>query len=341
MNEYLKVFQALTQFSDRLLAEEHQSLEIKHSATQLSLDVEPCIQEIKQSALRLNGFLQVCFKDVSHAEDVWNSKPRIARASPVEIWEQIGELSGCDVRIRSLGKQGQYDAVVKVRKAWSDKATKLKNQWFLWDKNYKVFQRDTIGFFEKDNLHKELRNEVDYQAERVILIMENELHLIFKELQSIDIEKIEFCIECFDLNSQSRFRERLQSIGGEIVSKFTEPLKYLPDSSVKTFKETLKAPVEVLVHKSKMGISLVDFEDSCKVIGSIMDSLILAIFEERMKLAIQTVEKAMRFYNNFLEKQARYQQETPEQRSAEKEWIEYQRQQLREVQQYIEAVLSH
>ena len=340
MNEYLKVFQALTQFSDRLLAEEHQSLEIKQSATQLSLDVEPCIQEIKQSALRLKGLLQVCFKDVSQAEDVWNSKPRIARASPVEVWEQIGELSGCDVRIRRLGKQGQYDAVFKVRKSWSDKATKLKNQWFLWDKNNQVFQRDSLGFFEKDNLHKELRNEVDYQAERVILIMENELHLIFKELQSIDIENIEVCIECFDLNSQSRFRERLQSIGGEIVSKFTEPLKYLPDSSVKTFKETLKAPVEALVHKSKMGISLVDFEDSCKVIGSIMDSLILAIFEERMKLATHTIEKAIKFYNNFLEKQARYQQETPQQRAAEKDWIEYQRQQLREVQQYIEALIS-
>jgi len=340
MNEYLKVFQALTQFSDRLLAEEHQSLEIKQSATQLSLDVEPCIQEIKQSALRLKGLLQVCFKDVSQAEDVWNSKPRIARASPVEVWEQIGELSGCDVRIRRLGKQGQYDAVFKVRKSWSDKATKLKNQWFLWDKNNQVFQRDSLGFFEKDNLHKELRNEVDYLAERVILIMENELHLIFKELQSIDIEKIEFYIECFDLNSQSRFRERLQSIGGEIVSKFTEPLKYLPDSSVKTFKETLKAPVEALVHKSKMGISLVDFEDSCKVIGSIMDSLILAIFEERMKLATHTIEKAIKFYNNFLEKQARYQQETPQQRAAEKDWIEYQRQQLREVQQYIEALIS-
>ncbi|MEG4485318.1 hypothetical protein [Microcoleus sp. D2_18a_B4] len=341
MNEYLKVFQALTQFSDRLLADEHQSLEIKQSATQLSLDVEPCIQEIKQSALRLKGLLQVCFKDVSHAEDVWNSKPRIAGASPVDVWEQIGELSGCDVRIRSLGKQGQYDAVFKVRKSWSDKATKLKNQWFLWDKNHQIFQRDTLGFFEKDNLHKELRNEVDYQAERVILIMENELHLIFKELQSIDIEKIEFYIECFDLNSQSRFRERLQSIGGEIVSKFTEPLKYLPGSSVKTFKETLKAPVEALVHKSKMGISLVDFEDSCKVIGSIMDSLIVAIFEERMKLATHTVEKAIKFYNDFLEKQARYQQETPEQRAAEKDWIEYQRQQLREVQQYIDAVISH
>jgi len=341
MNEYLKVFQAITQFSDRLLADEYKSVEIKQSATHLSLDVEPCIEEIKQSALRLKGLLQVCFKDVSQAEDVWNSKPRIAGASPVDVWEQIGELSGCDVRIRSLGKQGKYDAVIKVRKSWSDKATKLKNKWFLWDKNHQVFQIDTIGFFETDNLHKEFRNEVDYQAERVILIVENELNLIFKELQSIDIEKIEFCIECFDLHSQSRFRERLQSIGGEIVSKFTEPLKYLPESYVKTFKETLKAPVETLVHKSQMGISLIDLEESCKVIGAIMDDLILEIFEERVKLAIQTLEKAMMFYNKFLEKQARYQQETAQQRAAEKEWMEYQRQQLMEVQQYIEAVINH
>ena len=341
MNEYLKVFQAITQFSDRLLADEYKSVEIKQSATHLSLDVEPCIEEIKQSALRLRGLLQVCFKDVSQAEDVWNSKPRIASASPVEVWEQIGELSGCDVRVRSLGKQGKYDAVVKVRKCWSDKTTKLKNQWFLWDKNTQVFQRDPIGFFEKDNLHKELRNEVDYQVERAILIVENELNFIFQELQSIDIEKIEFCIECFDLKSQSRFRERLQSIGGEIVSKFTEPLKYLPESYAKTFKETLKSPVETLVHKSKMGISLIDFEESCKVISSIMDSLILEIFDERIELAIQTLEKAIMFYNNFLEKQARYQEETAEQRSAEKDWMEYQRQQLKEVEQYIEAVIGY
>ena len=341
MNEYLKVFQAIIEFSDRLLADEYKSVEIKQSATHLSLDVEPCIEEIKQSALRLKGLLQVCFKDVSQAEDVWNSKPRIASASPVEVWEQIGELSGCDVRIRSLGKQGKYDAVVKVRKCWSDKTTKLKNQWFLWNKNTQVFQRDPIGFFEKDNLHKELRNEVYYQVERAILIVEHELNFIFKELQSIDIEKIEFCIECFDLKSQSRFRERLQSIGGEIVSKFTEPLKYLPESYAKTFKETLKAPVETLVHKSKMGISLTDFEESCKVIESIMDSLILEIFDERIGLAIQTLEKAIMFYNNFLEKQARYQAETAEQRSAEKDWMECQRQQLRKVQEYIEAVIGY
>ena len=340
MNEYLMVFQAITQCNEKLLADEYKSLEIKHSATQLSVDVQPCIQEIKQSALRVKGLLQVCFKDVSHAEDVWNSKPRIAQASSVDIWEQVGKLSGCDTRIRNLGKQGKYEAVVKVRKLWNDQAAKLQNQWFLWDENQQIFQRDTIGFFEKNNLHKELRNEVNSHADRVVVIVENELHLIFKELQSIDIEKIEFCIECFDIKSQSRFREQVQSIGAEVVSKFTEPMKYLPNSSLKTLKQTLKAPVETLVHKSKMGICLADFKESCKVIGSIMDNLIVLIFEERITLAIQIIEKTMMFYNDFLEKQVRYQTETAQQRSAEKDWMECQLQQLREVQQYVESVID-
>jgi len=340
MNEYLKIFQMITQFSDRLLAEESKSLEIKHSAAGLNVDVEACVRELDQSAARLRGLLQACFKDLSQAEDVWNSKPRIAKASPIEIWNGIGELSGCDVRIRSLGKHCQYEAVIKVRKSWSEKAGKLKNKWFLWNQVQQSFQRDSIGFFEKDNLHKELRNEVDSQADRLILILDSELNLIFQQLESIDIETIEFCIECFDLNSQSRFRARLQSIGGEIVSKFTEPLKYLPDSYIKGFKETLNAPVETLVHKSKLGISLLDFEESCKTIGSIMENLIVSIFEERLTLAIQAVEKAMMFYNKFLEKQARYQQETAQQRVAEKAWIESQRQHLRQVEEGIDLILN-
>lgn len=340
MNECLMIFQAISQCNEKLLADEYKSLEIKQSATNLSVDMQPCIQEIKQSALRLKGLLQVCFKDISHAEDVWNSKPRIAQASTVDVWEEIGKLSGCDVRIRNLGKHGQYEAVVKVRKMWNDQAAKLQNQWFLWDENKQVFQRDTIGYFEKNNLHKELRNEVNCYAERVVVIVENELHLIFKELQSIDIERIEFCIECFDLKSQFRFREQVQSVGGDIVSKFTEPMKYLPNSSMKTLKQTLKDPVETLVHKSKMGISLTDFKESCKVIALIMDNLIVLMFEERIGLAIQTIEKTMMFYNKFLEKQVRYQKETAEQRATEKDWMEFQRQQLREVQQYIESVIG-
>ena len=107
MNEYLKIFQIITQFSDRLLADEHKSFEIKQSATGLGVDVEVCVKEIKESAARLRELLQVCFKDLSRAEDVWNSKPRIAKASAIEIWNGIGELSGCDVSMRIRSRQVQ------------------------------------------------------------------------------------------------------------------------------------------------------------------------------------------------------------------------------------------
>lgn len=51
-------------------------------------------------------------------------------------------------------------------------------------------------------------------------------------------------------------------------------------------------------------------------------------------------EDAIAFYNDFLERQERYQQETPEQREAEKAWIDQQRQQLEQVQRGIEAILN-
>jgi DNA-binding protein H-NS len=52
------------------------------------------------------------------------------------------------------------------------------------------------------------------------------------------------------------------------------------------------------------------------------------------------IEQAIAFYNDFLERQERYQQETPEQRQAEKAWIDQQRRELGQVQHGIEAILN-
>lgn len=71
-----------------------------------------------------------------------------------------------------------------------------------------------------------------------------------------------------------------------------------------------------------------------------IDNIITSIFEDRVKLAIQSLEQAIAFYNDFLEQQERYQQETPEQREAEKAWIDQQRRELARVQNGIEAILS-
>ncbi len=64
------------------------------------------------------------------------------------------------------------------------------------------------------------------------------------------------------------------------------------------------------------------------------------LIDDRISLVIQALEAAIAFYNDFLELQARYRQETPEQRLAEKAWIEQQRQALEQVQQGIELILG-
>ena len=71
-----------------------------------------------------------------------------------------------------------------------------------------------------------------------------------------------------------------------------------------------------------------------------IEKFITAIFDDRLQLATEALEQAIAFYNYFLERQERYQQETAEQREAEKAWIDQQRQQLARVQNGIKAILS-
>ncbi len=62
--------------------------------------------------------------------------------------------------------------------------------------------------------------------------------------------------------------------------------------------------------------------------------------EHRVKLATEAIAKAIAFYNDFLEQQERYQQETPEQREAEKASIDQQHQELVRVRDRIEVILN-
>lgn len=109
-------------------------MEIKQSATSLKESVQPCFKELKQSATRLKGLVQISFDGLHHAEDVWNSKPRIAQAPTHEIWEQLGELSGLAFRIHLLGNQCKFQAVERAKRSWNNRIQELREKWFVDDK---------------------------------------------------------------------------------------------------------------------------------------------------------------------------------------------------------------
>lgn len=105
-------------------------------------------------------------------------------------------------------------------------------------------------------------------------------------------------------------------------------------------KTTINPDLKALVDQGWGDIyweDVVKFKDK---VSLKIDKFITAIFDDGVKLAAEAIEKTITFYNDFLEQQERYQQETPEQHEAEKAWRNQHRQELARVQDAIEAILN-
>ncbi len=336
MNEYLKAFQDVTHSVELLVMDEHNSLELKQSATSLKKSVQPCIEELKQSATKLKGLVQVGFDDLHHAKNIWNSKPRIAQAPTHEIWEELGELSGRDFRILQLGKQWRSQAVEKAKKSWASRIEVLREKWFI---DAKKQPKKGINWSDKEGFIKDIRLQVDSQSQEMILIIKRSLNIFYREINAIDLKRIYHYIALLEQQAKADLSTQMDLLVSEIKTKFGNPTAHLPDN-LKGFTNTVSPALEALVNQGWSNIyweQVVKFKD--EVYAKIEDRII-SIFDDKVKLVTQALARAIAFYNDFLERQERYQQETPEQRQAEKAWIDQQRRELARVQNGIEAILN-
>jgi len=336
MNDYFNTFQNIDQSVEQLLTDEHNSLEIKQSAATIKESVKPCIEELIQSATRLNRLVVVASDKLYAAENVWLSKPRIAEAAKSEIWEQLGEISGCSFRIRKLGSQCKYEAVKQAKKYWDERIEYLRKIWFIDSKGQ---PKKGIGWSEKESFIKQLHVQLKLQNKEVNQIINKNLSLIYKEVNNIQLEAILHTISLLDQQNKAHYSQQIDLIASKIETNFAKPTEHLPNYLLKL--ETAISPdLKALVDKGWgdiFGEDVVKFKER---VASKIDKFITAIFDDRVKLATKALEQAISFYNYFLERQERYQQETPEQREAEKAWIDQQRQELARVQNGIEAILS-
>lgn len=341
MNEYLMAFQRISESVEPVLKDEHNSLEIKQAVTTVKQSVEPCFRELKHSATKLKSFIEVSFEDLYHAEDVWNSKQRIAEIPTLEIWEQIGELSARTSRLRRLGSQCKSEAIEKVKKSWNQRELIIKNKCF-YDKSNKF--KGVLNIFEKDYFVKELSIELRSQLEAVkqTLIQSTEL-ITYQEIEG-HIPFIQKCISQLDEKQKTELLNKFNSIAESIVTlvdkAFSARLNKL-SVNVKVLVDSVSNAGDTLGKQGVLGISWEQFSKCSKEVATKLETIVIIIFDELIRLAEQAIEQGLTFYNDFLERQMRYRQETPEQREAEKAWIEQQLQELAQVQNGIEAILNH
>ncbi|NEP59789.1 MAG: hypothetical protein F6K31_22750, partial [Symploca sp. SIO2G7] len=131
MNDHLKTFHNINQSVEQILKNKYHSSEVKQSAINLRKSMQPCFAELKQSAARLKNLLEVGFDDLDHAEDVWQSKPKIATVATDEIWEQLDKLRKYHCGIRLLGSQCKREAVKQAQAFWKKILEPIEAKWFV------------------------------------------------------------------------------------------------------------------------------------------------------------------------------------------------------------------
>ncbi|MBW4608818.1 MAG: hypothetical protein KME22_16840 [Hassallia sp. WJT32-NPBG1] len=336
MNNYLNTFENITQSVEQILKDEHNSLEIKQSATSLRNSVKPCIEELKQSATKLKQLILVCSDDLYHAENIWQSKPMIASAAKHEIWQQLGEISGCSIKIRQVGSQCKEEAIKQAKQSWDKQIQYLRKKWFI---DAKGQRKKGVWWDEKNGFRNEIKSEVDKLYEKIAGIIKEKLILVYQELINMNLESCQYYLNMLDQQKKAELNKQIDLRSIEIENEFNNTIEVLPKYHL-GLKASVSPYLKVLV---ELGWGDITWDDVVKFkenVSATIEEFITAIFDDRIKLATEAMGKAIAFYNDFLEQQERYQQETPEYREAEKVWIYQQRQELAQMQDGIEVILN-
>jgi hypothetical protein len=159
-DDYLKAFRSFTQSIEKFLTLERGSIIIKQAVT------------------KIEGFLQSSLDGLHQAEEVLDGKVNLSDAEKQKILEQIGEASGCDVRILHLANRLIEDSIHQAAKSWDkwaeglgDRIAEKSAEWNSkysprWDKEKLL--RDYANQFTR-SLSLELDEWCNTQVRDIIL----------------------------------------------------------------------------------------------------------------------------------------------------------------------------
>ncbi|WP_254174193.1 hypothetical protein [Planktothrix pseudagardhii] len=333
MNEFLNIFESITESTISVENNPGESSELKQSATELNQSIQSCTEELKQSAARLKELMEVSYKDLDHAEDVWNSKPRIMSVPKSELWEQIGELTAIDFRIRELQNQCQTEVIPEIKNSWLNQCEQLKETWFK-DSKTGTYKKD-LGYSDKDGMIQGLEKAIKVINNEMISLINTNLDLLSEVISDLSFDYILNIINLLDFKKQANI-----AINPSLFSYEKNYLINIKGQSSNLMQEWIKPVWGAFLKEGSSLIKREKFNDFVNDIKKIILDNMASRFSECFDFALITITNIINFYNDFLEKQNRYEQETQEQREAEKAWIDQQRQKLDDIQKQINIILN-
>lgn len=358
-NEYLESFRHFTQSAEKFLT------------------TERGYQEIEQYTTKLKGFVQSSVKGLAQAEDILDGKVNLSEAERQKILEQIGEVSGRDIKIHNLANQLKKEAIEQANVSWanwydglSKRMSKNSKNWC--SENSHVFKqkqliKDYVNQFIR-NLSQQIDNWGNKQLNDGILKdklqqLDDKIHYEFKAIQA-DFKNLDYQVR-HNLSEQlkvsiSGINDDFMGVGGfgggiGIGGALAAGLVFLTGIGIVA---VILASVAAAIAGS-FGLGMLDVDGLndkiklkvCEVGLKELDKskdkfsekrkeIINSVFDKRVESASRVIAQAISLYENLLNQQEKAHQETLEQREAEKAWIAEKRQELEQVQKGIEAIME-
>ncbi|MBD2496530.1 dynamin family protein [Nostoc sp. FACHB-280] len=357
-NEYLTTFQNFTQAIEKFLTDERGTL------------------KINLSLIEINSLIQKCRSGLSQAEKILDGKINISESEKQKIFEQIGEASGRDVRIRLVASQLVEQVIEQAAESWDEwweglekRITEKSQHWHsehnpAWSQDRLI--QDYINQFIRD-ISKEIDDWGNKTLKDVIL---NENIKILDANIEYELDAVQAEFRNIEQQVKTDFSEQLQltidginddfmgfggfggglGIGGALAAGL---LAFTGIGLVAIIIASLAATIagsfgfglfdiDGLHNQIKLKVINIGFQklnESTDKVAEKLHEITTSVFDTKVESASRVISQAILLYENLLEQHEKAYQETLEQREAEKVWIFQKYQELEKIKNSIEAIL--
>ena len=303
------------------------SSELKVYAQEIDESLRPVLKIFQKSIIQIQESLSVSFEKINLARETWKAKQRICEINPLDIWDEIGSVSGFIQKIKLEKSRLRILTLDAVK-------TKCNSQFFLIKKQ---FFRDSQGntkflsVFDIPNLQNKITEaiaEISLFCSQIILERLQEIFDLYD--RGINRQKITEYLFWEDPKSQEKFQASLNLAERELKASW--------ENNSDIIKVYLSKFKKEAIDKFK-SINFIGFQANAKIeayerfeqeVYQLILQTIESIFDERVEITTVILEDILSFYDYLLEQHQRYSQESPKMIKAEKDWLDTQEYRLKQ-----------
>lgn len=358
-DEYSKSFDNFTQSLETFLINERGVIKNNRSVADINYLVQKTLNGLKQ------------------AEQILDGKVNISEAEKQKIFEQIGEASGRDVRIRLVASQLIEQVIEEAAESWDkwceglgDRMAEKSQRWSsehspVWSQDQLI--KDYTNQFVKD-LSKEIDEWGNTQLKDVILQnnlkildvnIEYELDAIQSEFQNIEQQvKANFSEQLkLSINGISDDFMGLGGFGGGLGIGGALAAGLMLFTGIGFFAIIIASLAATIAGSFGLGMFDVDglhdkiktkifeigfqkFDESTDKVSEQLHEITHSVFDTKVESASRVIGQAIALYENLIEQHEQAHKETVEEQQTQKAWISEKRQEIEKLKNDIEVILQ-